>query len=74
MKSIIHMLTQWRKANDLLYVTFVRPKKGRQNFYGRIISFDPILETILFYCDDQSSTHLLSFTDIDNIEPVKFVR
>lgn len=72
MDQISHMLTSWRTDNQLLYVTIVLPKKGRRNFYGRILSFDSELETILFYCEDKSSTELVSLRDIDSIEPTKY--
>ena len=72
MEIISHMLTEWRTDNQLLYVTIVQPKKGRINFYGRILSFDSELGTILFYCEDRSSTELVSLRDIDNVEPAKY--
>ena len=72
MESISHMLKEWQKDNQLLYVTIVLPKKGRKKFYGRILSFDPELKTILFYCEDRSTTELVSLNDIDSIEPAKF--
>ena len=72
MESISHMLTEWQKNNQLLYVTIVLPKKGRKKFYGRILSFDSEFETLLFYCEDKSSTELVSLRDIDNVEPAKF--
>ena len=73
MDSISHMITQWRTHNQLLYVTIVLQKKGRRSFYGRILSFDSELETVLFYCDDRSATEFVSLRDIDNIEPAQFI-
>jgi len=72
MESINHMLNEWQKDNHLLYVTIVLPKIGRKKFYGRILSFNSELGTILFYCEDTSSTELVSLRDIDSVEPAKF--
>ncbi|WP_421380836.1 hypothetical protein ACOJQI_18725 [Bacillus salacetis] len=62
------LFQKWQKENKLLNVEYLRIKKGRFSFSGRLIQFHLDTQTLIFYVDDTKSVVSLHLNQIENID------
>ncbi|MCM3759811.1 hypothetical protein M3212_03300 [Alkalihalobacillus oceani] len=61
-------LQDWIERNQLLRLTIIRPKIGRQTLHVRLISYDKNKQSLLFYDDDRKEVIHIVQNEIDQIE------
>lgn len=60
----------WMESNQLVCVTILVEKHGRDYIVGRIIQHNPERKVLLVYNDDHKKIHHLRYNEIDDINPV----
>jgi len=60
-------ITAWIEANQLIRMTIVKHKAGRQTIHGRILHYASDTEQLLVYDVDYKVTHHLKLNEIDEL-------
>ncbi|WP_413379530.1 hypothetical protein [Alkalihalobacillus sp. 1P02AB] len=65
------LLYKWIDGNHLLKIKTHQYVQGKKQFIGRLIKYDVLKQTIIFYEDDHKEVFHFSLTEVELIEPVK---
>ena len=59
----------WIDENRLLRIEVIYRKTGRKTIIGKLLQFNPHINTLLVYTEDQKTVESININQIDDIFP-----
>ena len=69
MTTIRDSFRLWMEQNQLLYLSLIKPKNGKQVLWGRIIKYEEDQNLIILYHDDEKKTYQVMLNEIEDVKP-----